>query len=461
MADEAGPITWQKGEKQPNSCKDAPFALLYIGHLAAIAGVAATYGKTALNESLNENANANANADTEEYNGYIYAVVATGVIALIVSTLAIVVMIPAASILIKASLIFSVALMGLFTVASFAAGSFGMGIFFAIFFAISICYAKLVWPRIPFATANLRTALYAVKSNFGVTFVGYIMQIVAFGLTILWSLAFYGVQAETITCVQVQGADTCEDTVNYGYLFLSLYWSAQVVKNVMHVTVSGTVGTWWFSPEEASFCCSPAIGGSFFRATTYSFGSICMGSLIVAFIQALRALAEQARQNDDGNGILICIADCILSIIQGIVEYFNQWAYVYVGIYGYKYLEAGKAVIQLFKTRGWDVIIADDLVGNVFFLVALCIGGITALLSRYVLGTTTDWIVDPNASSYYMWGGFFIGLMVSVVSLSVVDSAVNAVIVLFAEAPGEFQDHYPELSTKMREAYMSAYPDLM
>lgn len=46
-------------------------------------------------------------------------------------------------------------------------------------------------------------------------------------------------------------------------------------------------------------------------------------------------------------------------------------------------------------------------------------------------------------------------------SLSVVDSAVNAVIVLFAEAPGEFQDHYPELSTKMREAYMSAYPDLM
>lgn len=128
-----------------------------------------------------------------------------------------------------------------------------------------------------------------------------------------------------------------------------------------------------------------------------------MGSLIVAFIQALRALAEQARQNDDGNGILICIADCILSIIQGIVEYFNQWAYVYVGIYGYKYLEAGKAVMQLFKTRGWDVIIADDLVGNVFFLVALCIGGITALLSRYVLGTTTDWIVDPNASSYYMW----------------------------------------------------------
>lgn len=58
-------------------------------------------------------------------------------------------------------------------------------------------------------------------------------------------------------------------------------------------------------------------------------------------------------------------------------------------------------------------------------------------------------------------GGFLIGLCVSLVSLSVVDSAVNAVIVLFAEAPGEFQDHYPELSTKMREAYMSAYPDLM
>lgn len=32
---------------------------------------------------------------------------------------------------------------------------------------------------------------------------------------------------------------------------------------------------------------------------------------------------------------------------------------VYVGVYGYGYIEAGKNVFQLFHNRGWEAIIAD------------------------------------------------------------------------------------------------------
>ena len=39
-------------------------------------------------------------------------------------------------------------------------------------------------------------------------------------------------------------------------------------------------------------------------------------------------------------------------------------AFVYVSLYGYSYLEAGKNVITLFKNRGWEAIIADDLISN-------------------------------------------------------------------------------------------------
>ena len=117
-------------------------------------------------------------------------------------------------------------------------------------------------------------------------------------------------------------------------------------------------------------------------ATTTSFGSICFGSLIVALIQALRQLANQARQNGDA-GALACVAECILGCIQGIVEYFNKWAYIYVGLYGYSYIEAGKNVFTLFKNRGWDAIIADDLIGNVLFLVSIVVGilsGVVAII---------------------------------------------------------------------------------
>jgi hypothetical protein len=120
---------------------------------------------------------------------------------------------------------------------------------------------------------------------------------------------------------------------------------------------------------------------------TTSFGSICFGSLIVAIIQALKSLAQQARENGDA-GILACIAEWILACLQSLVEYFNKWAFIYVGLYGYSYLEAGKNVITLFKNRGWDAIIADDLIGNVLFLVSIIVGGLTGVVGIIVQSTS-------------------------------------------------------------------------
>lgn len=107
------------------------------------------------------------------------------------------------------------------------------------------------------------------------------------------------------------------NSVAYGYLFLlflSYFFTHQVIQNTTHVTVAGTVGAWWFSPEDATSCCSSGMMGSVVRALTTSFGSICFGSLLVAILQALKALAQSARSND--NGILICIAECILGCLE-------------------------------------------------------------------------------------------------------------------------------------------------
>jgi hypothetical protein len=42
--------------------------------------------------------------------------------------------------------------------------------------------------------------------------------------------------------------------------------------------------------------------------------------------------------------------------------------------------------------------------------------------------------------------------------MSVIGSAVNTVIVCFAEGPAEFQRNHPRLSEKMRAAWLQAYP---
>ena len=62
------------------------------------------------------------------------------------------------------------------------------------------------------------------------------------------------------------------------------------------------------------------------------------------------------------------------------IEYFNKWAYVYIGVYGYSYQESGRRVMELFKERGWTSIVSDILVSYVLnftsVLVAAATGGI-------------------------------------------------------------------------------------
>jgi len=244
---------------------------------------------------------------------------------------------------------------------------------------------------------------------------------------------------------------------------VSYFWTLEVIMNVTHVTTAGVVGTWWFSPSEADCCCSGAVIGSYIRSMTTSFGSICLGSLIVAVIEALKQLAYAARQNDDGNAILLCLAECILACLASIVEYFNKWAYIYVGVYGYSYCEAGKSVMQLFRDRGWEAIIADDLVSNALFLVSIVVGLVTGSVGL-ILASLTDWFDGQDESEEQMLCfviGLIVGLMLSSIALSVVASGVNTVIVCFADAPAEFQNNHPELSNKMRETYIGAFPGCM
>lgn len=307
----------------------------------------------------------------------------------------------------------------------------------------------------------MTTAVTAIKANLGVTGFAYLFTALAAGWSFVWSVAFVGVLDQTYTCSEnINGVEVCSDP-NYGYLFLlflSFFFGHQVIQNSVHVTVAGVVGNWWVAPSENGFC-GKAVFNSFIRTITTSFGSICFGSLIVAFLRALELLANTARANDDA-GVGACIAECILSCLASIVEYFNKWAYIYVGIYGYGYLEAGKGVIQLFQNRGWEAIIADDLVGNALLLVSLVVGGVMGAICL-IFASTTDWFDDAagngdQAAAFVL--GFVVGLAICSVLLSTVASGVNAVLVLFADAPAELQQNYPEISRNMRQVWSEIYP---
>jgi hypothetical protein len=465
-----------RGEKQSAKCRDWPFALLFCIHLTSIISTALALGIPALNDS-SDWTDDDGDDDTDytgDYQGFMYLSLLCAGMAFGLSFLSLSLMMAFPQRIITYSLWISVAMNFILGFIFLAAGEILMGLLCLFFFALSLCYVIMVKKRIPFAAANLATGVRAVRQNCGLTFVAYFITLASVGYTALWCLALAGVFSKTVDQDEVDdckadcnGDSVCEDDCDrypniiiLFFLFIAYFWTQQVATNTIHVTVAGTVGTWWVSPDEANHFCSKALKDSFVRATTLSFGSICFGSLLVAIVQALRQLIRAAQQNDDGNQILLCICDCLLQMIENLLTYFNKWAYVYVGIYGYSYLEGAKAVMQLFEARGWSVIISDDLVQNSLMLVCVMIGLCTGLLGL-ALSTVPEWFPEDKDINYVGFGvGFLVGYILAMIMLGVVESAVNSVLVLFAEAPYEFSQNYPELSEEMRAAWRKTHPSL-
>lgn len=87
------------------------------------------------------------------------------------------------------------------------------------------------------------------------------------------------------------GGGTCSQAKLVGllvFITFAAYWITEVIKNVIHVTISGVYGSWYFCAQKPGGFPKGATGGAFKRAMTYSFGSISLGSLLVAIIQFLR-----------------------------------------------------------------------------------------------------------------------------------------------------------------------------
>ncbi len=176
-----------------------------------------------------------------------------------------------------------------------------------------------------------------------------------------------------------------------------------------------------------------------------------MGLYLCRYVRQIR-LAELARR-------LLLRQTCFVFLST------NEFSFCYsrfrnkTGVYGNTYIESGKAVMQLFANRGWEAIIADDLVGGAIGLlcvmIGLIIGGIAVGYAQFDPAFRAA-AQNSNAAAFVI--GLLAGLVICSILLGTVASAVNTVIVMFADAPQEFQTNYPELSAEMRAEWQKFYP---
>lgn len=332
-----------------------------------------------------------------------------------------------------------------------------------LFFIYVIVCARSYQRRLPFAAANLNVALAAITTNHGLLFIAFGISImINFFYSVICILAHIGSFSKN----QIDTDDTDQPrTLMLVFLIAMYYWTTEIGKNLIHVTTAGVMGTFWFAPDDASTFWSPAIYDSFYRSITFSFGSICFGSLVTTILhivhQWIRDAKSMHRRTSIGPSVILCVLECMSRFLERIITYFNKWAYVYIGLYGYDYLTAGNKVISLFSERGWTAIMNDQIVSSVLTLVCNMIGVGAGCVGLLLSVAHPAWVSEYGDAAVVV--AFLvpalIGIAMAFILTSVIIAAVDTVVVAFAEAPMEFERNHPGLSAQMVTAWRHVYPD--
>eukprot|EP00927_Polykrikos_kofoidii_P060393 TRINITY_DN55389_c0_g1_i1.p1 TRINITY_DN55389_c0_g1~~TRINITY_DN55389_c0_g1_i1.p1 ORF type:complete len:465 (+),score=53.92 TRINITY_DN55389_c0_g1_i1:79-1473(+) len=212
-------------------------------------------------------------------------------------------------------------------------------------------------------------------------------------------------------------------------------WGSAIFQNVTHVTNCGVVGRALFGLPE-SVCRSLLV------AVTTSFGSICFGSLIVAFIEVIemmmKAVGRDTRDRNTVQKLILGVIEFMFACIRPIIVAFDYFAYVQVSLRGFSFLQSVKATYALCTVKNVYAITSYSLVGLVVALGSLLCGIGGGLMNMLVGHFAADryhdqFILVTNLNMFNFLFGMVFGLLVATIVLRIIMSGFATVLVCWAE----------------------------
>ncbi|KAF9241572.1 plasma-membrane choline transporter-domain-containing protein [Melanogaster broomeanus] len=309
----------------------------------------------------------------------------------------------------------------------------------AIIFTIIALFSVFVYftfrSRIPLASLLLQVVMDISKHHLSVYFV-------AFSALLLQA---------ALTCGTTSSCSSGKVAGIIFYAVFSYLWTSQVIGNVALATLAG-------GPYGCRLPKHPTLS-AFGRASTLSLGSIAFGSLIVTILELIRLILNAARNNASAEGspveaCLACCAELFVSCIEGLVRYFNRYAYIEIALYGKPYIQAAKDTYRMFKDRGIDALVNDSLVGTTLTFGAYITGLLCSLFGYlYLRFTHPAYNADGQYTAPVVLFAFLIGLQCSLTLSSAIEAGVSTIFVGLGEDPQVLAWRAPALFAMIAQRY--------
>ncbi|KAK3288905.1 hypothetical protein CYMTET_3638 [Cymbomonas tetramitiformis] len=129
------------------------------------------------------------------------------------------------------------------------------------------------------------------------------------------------------------------------FALLSTLWTVMLAFEIRLFSISGAISQWYFMPAGQST--EGTTVSSLKLAFGPAFGTLCLGSLVLTFVEILRNMTESARRRR--NNFIMMIIACCLECIYSLIEYISKFATIFAAITGSSFCESAQEVMTLLK----------------------------------------------------------------------------------------------------------------
>ena len=342
-----------------------------------------------------------------------------------------------------------------------------------VFLVMTCITAWCYWgmrSRIPLSVEILTTVMDVIKWYPTTLFASFLGTLVAgafgffFSLVIAASYMKYDPKQQNSEACAAGGGG-CSYSKLIGVLvvvFFCGYYISEVIKNVLHTTIAGVYGCWYYMAKSDQGPPKRPLWGSFKRSITYCFGSICFGSLIVSLIETARSTLQLIRNTivSDSQWATIgfFIIDLIIGFINWLAQYFNHYAYAFIACYGKNYIRSAKETYHMLREKGIDALINDNLIGIALGFYSLFVAYMSALFAYlYLRFTTPSYNSNGSYTAPLVAFSFVIALQLSNIVNETIKSGDATFFICLGNDPEVFMKSYPDRFDRI----VKNYPDVL
>lgn len=212
---------------------------------------------------------------------------------------------------------------------------------------------------------------------------------------------------------------------------VAFIWFTQFIYGCQHFVIGGTISKWYFTRDKSKL--DSPIMQTFDHLVRFHLGSVCLGSMLITLIKIIRmiinALKSQARRDGNQMGMIIAAClDCILQLVEQILQYIMRMAYILVAKDGTPLFESGKKAFKLLFDNLMDVVALNQFGDIVLVVARLFVTAITTFIAYEIMKSPS---IESVAVPVLLVGIF--AFLIAHCFVTVFEMAVDTIFICFCD----------------------------